>query len=351
MPSASSTVSSETSACSALGRPRSHHEWPPGPRTREPRAHRADGVDADLVEAVALERDRHLGPQLAAGVERAAEVAEALLADGEHDRERPRQLGRERLDDVHGDGDGRRVVADRRRRAASRRRLVHAQVDVGGEHRVDVREQRQRRRPVAEAPDEVAGRVARARARRRREPLLEPREARLLGAGRRGRLREALRGRRRAGRARSAQRQPVRSASRRRRRAGRRIGQRRLSASASPAATSATAASRSAARSSAEVPSASIRAASRSTGSRFVTYSCEQRRVHVAARRRARRGRRAQRERLDRLRALAGARALDRGARRRGTRRARRCRRRGRTGSSSRPRCAATGSGCASPSR
>lgn len=120
---------------------------------------------------------------------RAAEAAEALLADGEDDRERLVELGREPLDDVGGDGDGERVVADpgTLEEAVPLDDLVR---DVGGKDRVDVGEQGEPERRRTEPPDEVAGLVARPLPRRVGEPALEPREARVLAAGRGRDLRE-----------------------------------------------------------------------------------------------------------------------------------------------------------------
>jgi hypothetical protein len=90
---------------------------------------------------------------------------------------------------VHDDGDGERVVADPRALEGPVA-LDDLVWQVCREDGVDVREQREPVRRLAESPDEVAGRVALARARRVREALLEPRDPRGLGAGRRGDLRE-----------------------------------------------------------------------------------------------------------------------------------------------------------------
>jgi hypothetical protein len=60
--------------------------------------------------------------------------------------------------------------------------------DVGGKDGVDVREQREPERRLAETPDEVADGVPLPLARRPFEPLLEPREPRFLGEVRGGDL-------------------------------------------------------------------------------------------------------------------------------------------------------------------
>jgi len=155
----------------------------------EPDADAADGVDADLVEAVTFERDGTVRLERRAGVARAAQAAEPLLADGEDHGERLVELGREPFDDGRRDGDGERVVADPRalEPAVALDDLVR---EVGGEDGVDMREEREPERRPAEPPDEVADLVARALARRVGESALEPREARVLAAGRGRDLRE-----------------------------------------------------------------------------------------------------------------------------------------------------------------
>jgi hypothetical protein len=160
-----------------------------GPGDRQLDADGADGVGVDVVEPVPLDGDRRVEVERRAGVARPAEAAETLLADGEDDGERLVELGREPLDDVDDDGDGERVVADPRpvERAVALDDLVR---QVRREDGVDVREQREPVRRLAEPPDEVAGRVALARAGRVGEALLEPRDPCGLAARRRGDLRE-----------------------------------------------------------------------------------------------------------------------------------------------------------------
>ena len=91
---------------------------------------------------------------------RAPEAPESLLADREDDDERFR---RQALDDVERDGDGERVVADPGpdEHVAALRDAVR---DVGREDRVDMSQESERERRLAELPDEVADRVARERA-------------------------------------------------------------------------------------------------------------------------------------------------------------------------------------------
>ena len=107
---------------------------------------------------------------------RAAQAAEPFLADGEDDDD---VLGREPLDDVDDDRDGERVVADpgAGQNAVA---LLDAVLDLGREDSVDVRQEPERVRRLAEPPDEVSDRVALARPGGVREPRLEPRDARLL---------------------------------------------------------------------------------------------------------------------------------------------------------------------------
>lgn len=114
---------------------------------------------------------------------RAAQAAEALLADREDDDDRLGQLRREPLDDVEADGDGERVVADPRagQPAVALGDLVR---QVGREDGVDVREQREPERRLAEAPDEVSRVVALTVAGRAGEPLLEPGDPRGLAVQR-----------------------------------------------------------------------------------------------------------------------------------------------------------------------
>jgi hypothetical protein len=115
----------------------------------------ADGVGDDVVEAVALERDRLLRRQRRRRVPRAAEGAEPLLADGEDHGERRVQLRPELLDDVDRERDRERVVAEAGadEPATALEDLVR---DVLAEDGVEVREQRQPVRRRAERPDQVA---------------------------------------------------------------------------------------------------------------------------------------------------------------------------------------------------
>jgi hypothetical protein len=117
-------------------------------------------------------------------VARAAQAAETLLAGREDDDERLVELGCEALDDVDRDGDRERVVADPGADQAIAA-LVDPVVDVEREDGVDVREQPERVRRLAEPPDEVAGIVAPARPWRPREAFLQPGDARLLAEIRR----------------------------------------------------------------------------------------------------------------------------------------------------------------------
>jgi hypothetical protein len=80
-------VSSRASSCTALGRPRSHHECPPEPVT----VSRTRGdltASVNTFRTVTCQRQHRLGRQLAAGMAGAAQPAEPLLADGEHDGQR-----------------------------------------------------------------------------------------------------------------------------------------------------------------------------------------------------------------------------------------------------------------------
>ena len=143
----------------------------PGDRERHPQ--RADSVDTHLIEAVALESDREPRSELRAGVPGAAQAAQSLLTHREDDGERLRQIGRKPFDDVERHGDRKRVVADARATEPPVP-LRHGKRDVGGEHRVDVCEERECVRRFAQVPYQVPNAVARACPRLARETVLEP---------------------------------------------------------------------------------------------------------------------------------------------------------------------------------
>jgi len=94
------------------------------------------------------------------------------------------ELGGGGLDHAGGGGDGERVVADPRP-AQPPVLLDDCVRHVRCEDRVDVGEQREPERRLAEPPDEVSGLVARALAGRAAQPFLEPGQACLLAACRR----------------------------------------------------------------------------------------------------------------------------------------------------------------------
>ena len=154
-------VSSRASSCTALGRPRSHHECPPGPvtvsRTRTEPTASVNTRSAPCPSSASTAS----GAKLAAGVAGAAQSAETLLADGENDRQRRfRRAGERALGHGHGGRDRDRVVADSRAaqpavapRDAPRRRLAE---DV-----IDVNEDGEPVRRRAERPHQVAGLVRR----------------------------------------------------------------------------------------------------------------------------------------------------------------------------------------------
>ena len=90
------------------------HEWPPGPGIPRGDTRRRDAADREAVDAVPLERDEARRVGLVEQRADAAQVAEALLADGR--REQHRHARRRRAGEVAGD-----ARAARRARARCRR--------------------------------------------------------------------------------------------------------------------------------------------------------------------------------------------------------------------------------------
>ena len=118
-----------------------------------------DGVDDHVLELMPLERDERVRPQRLDSRDRAAEVAETLLADGEDDGPaRELAAAEQPLDDVDGDGDRGCVVADSRAD-----QVVALGADgkdrLRSEDRVDVCQQREARRALPPGPEEVSDRV------------------------------------------------------------------------------------------------------------------------------------------------------------------------------------------------
>ena len=125
---------------------------PAGPADAEARTDTPDGVRGDSLEAVALERDDCRRAKPLAGGEGAAQVAEALLADGERDGSGAELRGVEQPpDDVEGNRDRRRVVANAR---ADQGAVVAAgeERSLSREDRVDVRRDEQARTPGSPRP-------------------------------------------------------------------------------------------------------------------------------------------------------------------------------------------------------
>src|SRR5581483_7720391 len=155
------------------------------PADRDPGADAADGIDEDAIEAVPLERDECLGLQRLARRHGSAEVAEALLGDGEGEPSRgERLLGEQPFQHRDGDRDRRRVVA-----YARPPKLVAFPLDVERgvrrEDSVHVRAEQEPRPVFPPRPQKVARAVARPPSRSGSQPLLEPFEPALLEEGRR----------------------------------------------------------------------------------------------------------------------------------------------------------------------
>ncbi len=141
----------------------------------------ADVLDDHVIQAVAFEGDRRRRSQLGTDVQRTAQIAEALFADGECDCHAGRKRGQafDRPDGRHHRG---RVVAD-----AGPDELVTVamggQVRLEAEDRVDVNHHQQPRRVRVDAPDQIAGGVALPVTGQMADASLDPSQPRLLGTG------------------------------------------------------------------------------------------------------------------------------------------------------------------------
>ena len=185
MDSRASDAPSSSKAWIALGRPRSTHEWPPGPVTRTPARRLPTASTITCSRPWPSTATTASGSSSAQAAVIPAKVAEALLADGEHEGARGDLLGAEQLaDDVQRDHDRSRVVADP---GADQPRVVSLETKrrLGRKHGVDMRRYEEPRPSLAPRPDQIPDAVAVAAAGRVGEPLLEPVDAWALGERRR----------------------------------------------------------------------------------------------------------------------------------------------------------------------